>query len=495
MKRPALVIAILVVLLGGALWWLRKGDGVNEPGKEDLLVHCAAGLRKPMSKIAGQYEEEFGVKVNLQFGGSGALASQLEVAGGDLYLPADQSYIDSAREKGLMKEAIPVARLAAGLVVPKGNPKGLQELSDLGQEGLKISLAEKSASVGKFTWKVLEMEGLLDKVTPNVVVTKPTVNAIVEDVATGAVDVSLAWDAVAGNFAEVEWIAVPEFSRRAKRASIGVLTSCKDATRALHFARFVTARDRGRKIFSDLGFVVPDEGDAWSEVPEVTLFSGSMLRPAIQGRIREFEAREGCRVNTVFEGCGTLVAQMEAGANPAGYFACDTKFLTMVQDRFFAGQVMTGNEIVLLVRKGNPLELRGLADLGREGVKLGICDGEKSALGELTRIMLERRGLTGILEGRVSVKVAKGDDLVSAMQARSLDAALIYRSNALASPVTLEEHEIVELNDDLAFAEQPFAVGKETPYPELMKRLGEFLADGKARGRFEELGFQWRLER
>ncbi|MDF1712457.1 MAG: molybdate ABC transporter substrate-binding protein, partial [Akkermansiaceae bacterium] len=254
MKRPALVIAILVALLGGALWWLRKGDGVNEPGKEDLLVHCAAGLRKPMSEIAGQYEEEFGVKVNLQFGGSGALASQLEVAGGDLYLPADQSYIDSAREKGLMKEAIPVARLTAGLVVPKGNPKGLQELSDLGQEGLKVSLAEKSASVGKFTWKVLEMEGLLDKVTPNVVVTKPTVNAIVEDVATGAVDVSLAWDAVAGNFVEVEWIAVPEFSRRAKRASIGVLTSCKDATRALHFARFVTARDRGRKIFSDLGF-------------------------------------------------------------------------------------------------------------------------------------------------------------------------------------------------------------------------------------------------
>jgi molybdate transport system substrate-binding protein len=71
----------------------------DEPGSEDLLFHCAAGLRKPMSEIARHYEEEFGVKVHLQFGGSGALASQLELAGGDLYLPADQSYIDSAREK------------------------------------------------------------------------------------------------------------------------------------------------------------------------------------------------------------------------------------------------------------------------------------------------------------------------------------------------------------------------------------------------------------
>ena len=493
MKRSVFTIGILVVLLGGAFWWLTNDNDRDEPGSADLLLHCAAGLRKPMSEIARQYEEEFGVKVNLQFGGSGALASQLELAGGDLYLPADQSYIDSAREKGLMKEAIPVALLTAGLVVPKGNPRVLTTLSDLGKEGLKISLAERSASVGRFTWKVLEEEGLLASVNPNVVVTKPTVNAIVEDVATGAVDVSLAWDAVAKNFAEVEWLAVPEFLKRAKRASIGVLTSSKDAKRALHFARYVTARDRGRKVFQGMGFMVPDEGDEWSDQPEVTFFSGSMLRPAIQERVREFEEREGCRVNTIFEGCGTLVAQMDAGATPAGYFACDTKFLNKVQDRFFTGQIMTRNEIVLLVRMGNPKELFKLKDLGKPGVKLGICDGRKSALGELTRIMLERRGLAKELEVNVAVKVAKGDDLVSAVQARSLDAALVYRSNALASPVTLEENEIVELNDDLAFAEQPFAVAKGSAYPELMRRLGEFLATPEARGRFEKLGFQWEL--
>ena len=493
MKRSVLTIGILLVLLGGAFWWLTNDNDRDGPGSADLLFHCAAGLRKPMSEIARQYEEEFGVKVNLQFGGSGALASQLELAGGDLYLPADQSYIDSAREKGLMEEAIPVALLTAGLVVPKGNPRGLTTLSDLGKEGLKISLAERSASVGRFTWKVLEEEGLLARVNPNVVVTKPTVNAIVEDVATGAVDVSLAWDAVAKNFSEVEWLAVPEFLKRAKRASIGVLTSSKDAKRALHFARYVTARDRGRKVFQEMGFMVPDEGDEWSDQPEVTFFSGSMLRPAIQERVREFEEREGCRVNTVFEGCGTLVAQMDAGATPAGYFACDTKFLNKVQERFFTGRIMTRNEIVLLVRMGNPKELFKLKDLGKPGVKLGICDGRKSALGELTRIMLERRGLAKELEVNVAVKVAKGDDLVSAVQARSLDAALVYRSNALASPVTLEENEIVELNDDLAFAEQPFAVAKGSAYPALMRRLGEFLATPEARGRFEKLGFQWEL--
>ncbi|MEJ6719817.1 MAG: molybdate ABC transporter substrate-binding protein [Akkermansiaceae bacterium] len=494
MKRPLVVLMALLLILGAAFWWLVGGDDESVAGKGDLLVHCAAGLRKPMTEIARDYEEEFGVKVNLQFGGSGALESQLQVAGGDLYLPADQGYIDSVREKGLLDEAIPVARLTAGLVVPKGNPMGITSLDDLKRTGLKISLGEKSTSVGRFTWSVLQKEGYLSAVKPNVVVTKPTVNGIVEDVATGAADVSLAWDAVARNFPEVEWLAVPEFSKRSKEASIGVLKSSKDATRALHFARYASAKDRGRAVFLEMGFEVPDDGDLWAEQPEVILFSGSMLRPAIQERVREFEEREGCRVNTVFEGCGTLVAQMESGVQPSGYFACDTRFLTKVQDRFFTGTVVTGNEIVLLIRKGNPMRLTGLADLAKSGLKLGICDGDKSALGALTQTMLERRGVAGKLTKNVVVKVAKGDDLVSAMQARSLDAALIYRSNALASPVTLEENEIVELNDDLAFAEQPYAVGKEIPYPELMKRLGDYLSNDEARSQFESLGFSWKLK-
>lgn len=491
MKRLILILFFMFALLGAALWWLVDDRNEIERGKGNLVVHCAAGLRRPMSEIARQYEEEFGVKLILQFGGSGALESQLMVAGGDLYLPADQSYLQSVRRKGLIQESMPVAQLSAGIVVPKGNPKGIATLQDLAREGMKISLGEKSASVGKFTWDVLAKEGLLDGVEPNVVVTKPTVNMIVEDVATGAVDAAIAWDAVAKNFPEVEWIPVPEFTKRSKLAGIGVLTSSKDATRALHFGRYVTSRERGRKVFVEMGFEVPDAGDAWLDIPEVTLFSGSMLRPAIQERIREFEKREGCRVNTVFEGCGTLIGMMKAGSKPAGYFSCDVKFLDMVDDRFFPGTVMTGNEIILLVAKGNPKDLSSLADLSRAGVKLGVCDEEKSALGQLTHEMLTRRKVEF---ENIAVKVAKGDDLVSAMQARSLDAALVYRSNALASPVTLKECEIVDLNDELAFAEQPYAVARETAHPELMKRLGESLSSDDARSDFEKLGFTWKLE-
>ena len=495
MNRTFVIFGSLAILLMASLWWIARPDASRDLSTQPLVVHCAAGLRIPVSEIAEQYEKNFGVPIHLQFGGSGALETQLEIAGGDLFLPADISYINSARKKGLLRESIPVARLTAGIVVPKGNPKQLNTLNDLSKSGIRISLAERSAAIGRHTWGVLETSHVYPQIEANVIVTKPTVNNIIEDVATGAVDASIAWDAVASSFPEVEWIALPEFQKHSKHASIGVLESAKDATRALHFARVLTAHDRGAKVFADKGFKVPTDNDLWAENPQLTLFSGSMLRPAIQERLRQFEEREGCRIDTIFEGCGTLVAMMkDGGGKPAAYFSCDTKFLDMVADRFEPGTVVSGNEIILLVPKGNPRELNSLKGLLGEDLKIGLCNPEKSALGHLTRLMLDRRNVGAPLDasGNVALLAGKGDDLVNAMQARSLDAALVYRSNALASEPIREHCEIINLNDPLALATQPFAVARDTDHPQLSHRLGEWLSAPDARQRFEDLGFTWK---
>ncbi len=256
MKRPILIFTLLLCVLGAALWWIVKEEQAATAEEDSLLVHCAAGFRKPMTQIARQYEAEFGVSVRLQFGGSGALASQLEIAGGDLFLPADESYLEAMREDGGLVESFPVARLQAGIVVPRGNPKGLVSLRDLGRKGLRLCLGEESASIGKHTWSVLEEEGLRGFVQANVLVTKFTVNNVVEDVATGAVDAAIAWDAVAQSYPGVEWVAVPEFSKRAKRAEIGLLSSSEKMARARHFANFVTGQ--GREVFEKLGFAPAD---------------------------------------------------------------------------------------------------------------------------------------------------------------------------------------------------------------------------------------------
>jgi ABC-type molybdate transport system substrate-binding protein len=497
MNRNLAIVLLLIAILGGSLWQIARKDSGQRHSPTPLLVHCAAGLRGPVGEIARAYETEFGIPIHLQFGGSGALEAQLAVAGGDIYLPADESYIVSTRARGLVREVIPVTSLTGGIVVPKGNPKHLRTLADLARPGLRLSLADRSAAIGRHTWAVLDQSPSLPGFQANTVVTKPTVNNIVEDVATGAVDAALAWDAVARTFPEVEWLPLPEFASRPTPVSVGVLTSSPAPARALHFARYLTAGGRGLKIFAGAGFAIPETADAWADTPELTLFAGSLLRPAIQQRIRGFERREGCRISTVFEGCGTLVAMMkDGGAKPGAYFSCDTRFLDMVAEHFGPSTIVSSNQIILLVPKGNPHQLKALADLTRPGLKLGLCDPAKSALGYLTRRMLDRSRLGPPLDqsGNITLLAGKGDDLVNAMQARSLDAALVYRSNALASPPIRESCDIIALDDPLATATQSFAVALDTPYPHLAARLGDYLCDASARTRFEELGFTWKID-
>ena len=110
-----------------------------------------------MEKIRAAYEQESGVKLRIQYGGSGTLLSNLQVArSGDLYLAADQSYLDIARDKGLVAETIPIATLRPVIAVPTGNPRGIASLADLCHDDISLALANAdAAAIGKLTHQAL----------------------------------------------------------------------------------------------------------------------------------------------------------------------------------------------------------------------------------------------------------------------------------------------------------------------------------------------------
>ena len=103
-------IGILFVL-GIILYFMGKPSAPTSSGSSDgLFLYCAAGMRLPVEQIVADYEEEYGVAVQLQYGGSNTLLSQIELAKtGDLYLAADDSYMELAREKGLTQEILPLS--------------------------------------------------------------------------------------------------------------------------------------------------------------------------------------------------------------------------------------------------------------------------------------------------------------------------------------------------------------------------------------------------
>jgi len=469
--------------------------GDNDAADAELVMYCAAGIKKPVAEIARQYEEEYGVAVRLQYGGSGTLLSMIEVTPkGDIYLAADSSYTDIGIEKGLIAETLPVAFMRAGIGVPKGNPKNIKSLEQLTDDTLRVGFANpEAASVGKFTRKILSEAGVWDRVSPTVLM--PTVNELANTLKLGTTDAVIVWDAVANQYPEIDFVSVPEFESRKKDITLGVLSGSKNATEALRFCRYMSASDKGLEIFDADGYEAV-EGDKWAVKPEILLFSGAMLRPAIEQSVKDFEAREGVVITPIYNGCGVLVSQMKAGEQPDAYFSCDVKFMDMVSEKFLESTMVSANEMVILVEKGNPRGIKTLADLAIPGHRLGFAHPEKSALGYLTKFLLEEEdGLYQkvVESGNLKMDSPTGDFLVNQIKTGSLDAVIVYKSNALAASSTVEDVDIIEIARPDAVAHQPYAVAKNTQHRELLKRFFAATVSAEGKEKFIKHGFRWEL--
>jgi len=478
--------SILLAALIGLLAW---PAGSGETSKTPLLVYCAAGLKKSVAAVAKEYEKETGVPVQLNYGGSQTLLAEFEInKRGDLYLPADDSYLDMARKKDLIAETIPLATMKVILAAKKGNPKGIKGLDDLLKDSVKLSQANPdAAATGKLTRDKMEKLGRWDDLKKHTTVFKSTVNDVAADVKIGSADAGFVWDAFLVQYPELEKIPVPELEDVSARMSVAVLKSSPNATAALRFARYLGARDKGLKEIERNGFK-PVDGDVWKDTPELRLMAGAMLRPAIEETITAFEKREGCKVTRVYNGCGILVAQMRAGQHPDAYFACDVSFMQQVSDLFLDSSEISTNQLVILVRKGNPKNIHSLKDLGQPNLRVGVGHEKQCALGALTKNMLETAGRYNVVAKNVTVTSPTGDMLVNQLRTGSLDAVIAYVSNATASK---DEVEVVEITLECAIAVQPFAVGKDSANPLLTSRLLDAIKARDSEDRFKKSGFKW----
>lgn len=469
----------------GATSGLKGASSTEKP----LLIYCAAGIKPPVEKITVNFLEEVGGKTQLQYGGSGTLLGNLKIAQkGDLFLAADDSYLYQAREAGLIKEILPLAKMKPVLAFGQGNPKNIQSLQDLLRDDLNVGLATPdAAAVGKLTRKLLTDAGIWNELEPKVKVFEPTVNGIANALKIGSIDVGIIWDAVANQYDGLEVLSVPELESGEQLVSIGVLTSCNRPAEALQLARYLAARDRGGLVFKAMGYP-PVNGDVWTERPKVTFFSGGVNRMAIQDTLKEFQDREGVSITTVYNGCGILVAQMKAGEKPDAYFACDVSFMDSVTDMFMDSIDLSKTDIVIIVPKGNPKSIQNLQDLARPGLKLGLAHYEQSALGALTQRLLVKAGLANEVNKNVRVQTPTADLLVNQMRAGSLDAAVVYTAN---TSQVRDYIDLIPIDHPAANAIQPYAVSRESKQPYLMNRLLDRLRESKSQDQFQKVGFEW----
>ncbi|HET6883763.1 MAG TPA: molybdate ABC transporter substrate-binding protein [Pirellulales bacterium] len=466
-----------------------KKTGVSSD-EQSLVVYCAASNRGVMEAVRADYEKEFGIPVQVQYGASQTLLASLEVSkSGDLYLPADDSFLARARERDLTDEDFALADMKAVVAVPRSNPKQIAKLADLLRDEIRLAQGSPDATaIGKVTKEALLATGQWETLKQHTTVFKTTVNEVANDVKIGAVDAGIVYGPVLHDYDTLEEVSVPELAAIQSRVAVALLKSSTRPQAAAHFARYLSARDKGLVRYREFGFE-PVEGDPWTEQPELTLYAGSMLRPAIEETITEFERHEGVKVTRVYNGCGILVAQMKAGEVPDAYFACDTEFMNQVKEIFPSSESVSQNELAILVQKGNPHGIKSLQDLGSPGLRVGIGHEKQCAMGWITQRTFAESGLRTKLMKNVVVQTPTGDMLVNQMRSGSLDAAVVYLSNAAGAAEYLDAIRIHGI--PCSVATQPYGVAKSSDHRQLGQRLLRAIRTESSKEKFTSEGFRW----
>ena len=116
-----------------------------------------------------------------------------------------------------------------------------------------------------------------------------------------------------------------------------------------------------------------------------------------------------------------------------------------------------------------------------------------STLGNLSWQLFETEDVKEQLEanGAVSVMTPTAHELIMQMTGHDkLDVALVYEANCQNVG---DAFEIVRLSNEEAVAVQNIAPSRTTPYPALAERLIAAIQSKTSKVRFEQQGFQWRV--
>ncbi|WP_398475674.1 molybdate ABC transporter substrate-binding protein [Tardiphaga sp.] len=161
MKRIAGLFAAVSILLGSSFTPVHAQD-------KSLTVFAAASMKNALDELNAAYTAKSGVKVTSSYAASSALAKQIEQgAPADIFISADQEWMDYSVGKKDINEASRVSLLGNSIVLIAGKDSKLAnvtigqgfDLAKLAGDG-KIATGDvKSVPVGKYAKAALEKLG------------------------------------------------------------------------------------------------------------------------------------------------------------------------------------------------------------------------------------------------------------------------------------------------------------------------------------------------
>jgi len=283
-KRYILTVLIAIsaiVLIAGCIGEEMK---TNQEKQKTITAFCGSASKPAMEEAANVFEEKTGIKVELNFGGSGTMLSQMKLSKqGDLYIPGSPDYMLIAERDGVVypETVKKIAYLVPAIDVREGNPKNIQSLDDLAKEGIEVGIcAPESCCVGLYAVEIFEYNNMTEKVKPNIVTHAESCSKTAALIVMDQVDVVIGWRVFSEwtpDDTDVVYLR-PEQVPRIAYIPAAISTYTEDRESAGRFTDFLVTEE-GQRIFAKWGYIATEE-EAREYAPNAQI-GGEYELPAI----------------------------------------------------------------------------------------------------------------------------------------------------------------------------------------------------------------------
>lgn len=203
----------------------------------------------------------------------------------------------------------------------------------------------------------------------------------------------------------------------------------------------------------------------------LTVYCAAGLKKPLEAIAAQYHKETGVTVSLQFGGTGTLLTQLRI-ANTGDLFLAadegslaDAKKLGVIRE----DMPLAVQHPVIAVAKGNPKNIRTLADLERPDVKLALTNPEAAAIGKVSQRLLGKKW-EPLIKKAVVLKPTV-TEVATDTQLGAVDAALLWDS--IIPQFGLDEVKVPELS---SHAEQAtVCVLKSSAFPEEASKFARYL--------------------
>jgi len=227
------------------------------------------------------------------------------------------------------------------------------------------------------------------------------------------------------------------------------------------------------------------------------VFCGSAVNPPLEEIARKYQDSHRVKVIIHSGGSGTVLSQMRIAQQGDLYIPGSPDFMekAMRHDSIYPETIKVLAYLipVINVPKGNPQKIKGLEDLTRPGLRLGIANPHTVCVGLYAAEILEYNQLSQRVLPNIVTQAASCQLTASLVVLRAVDAVLGWDVFGRWRPDKIEN---IYLRPDQIprIAYIPAAISRYTKNKPLAESFLQYLVSGAGRGVFARFGYITRLE-